>query len=54
LQLLAEGLTTKKIAEQLFTSKRTIETHRQNMLEKSQARNAAVLIKLAVQQGLLQ
>jgi DNA-binding NarL/FixJ family response regulator len=54
LQLLAEGLTTKKIAEQLFTSKRTIETHRQNMLEKSQAKNAAVLIKLAVQQGLLQ
>jgi DNA-binding NarL/FixJ family response regulator len=51
--LLAEGLTTSEIAEKLFTSKRTIETHRQNMLEKSQARNAAALIKLAMSQGVL-
>jgi len=53
LHLLAEGLTTSEIAEKLFTSKRTIETHRQNMLEKSQARNAAALIKLAMSQGVL-
>jgi len=52
--LLAEGLTTSEIAEKLFTSKRTIETHRQNMLEKSQARNAAALIKMAMSQGVLQ
>jgi DNA-binding NarL/FixJ family response regulator len=51
---LAEGLTTSEIAEKLFTSKRTIETHRQNMLEKSQARNAAALIKMAMSQGVLQ
>jgi len=54
LHLLADGLTTSEIAEKLFTSKRTIETHRQNMLEKSQARNAAALIKLAMSQGALQ
>jgi DNA-binding NarL/FixJ family response regulator len=53
LHLLADGLTTSEIAEKLFTSKRTIETHRQNMLEKSQARNAAALIKLAMSQGVL-
>ena len=53
LHLLAEGLTTSEIAERLFTSKRTIETHRQNMLEKSQARNAAALVKLAMSQGVL-
>jgi len=51
--LLADGLTTGDIAEKLFTSKRTIETHRQNMLEKSQARNTAALIKLAMSQGAL-
>lgn len=54
LQLLSEGLTTSKIAEKLFTSKRTIETHRQNMLEKSQAKNAVALIRLAMTQGVLQ
>lgn len=53
LQLLAEGLTTNEIAEKLFTSKRTIETHRQNILEKTQTKNTAALIRMAVTQGLL-
>jgi DNA-binding NarL/FixJ family response regulator len=53
LQLLAEGLTTNEIAEKLFTSKRTIETHRQNILEKTQTKNTAALIRLAVTQGML-
>ena len=53
LQLLSEGLTTNEIAEKLFTSKRTIETHRQNILEKTQTKNTAALIKMAVTQGLL-
>ncbi len=53
LQLLSEGFTTNEIAEKLFTSKRTIETHRQNILEKTQTKNTAALIRLAVTQGLL-
>jgi len=53
LQLLSEGLTTNEIAEKLFTSKRTIETHRQNILEKTQTKNTAALIRMAVTQGLL-
>jgi DNA-binding NarL/FixJ family response regulator len=53
LQLLAEGLTTNEMAEKLFTSKRTIETHRQNILEKTQTKNTAALIKQAMLQGLL-
>jgi len=53
LQLLAEGHTTNEIAEKLFTSKRTIETHRQNILEKTQTKNTASLIRMAVTQGLL-
>ncbi|MBX0289327.1 response regulator transcription factor [Hymenobacter sp. HSC-4F20] len=53
LKLIGEGLTTSEIAEKLFTSKRTIETHRQNIIEKTQVRNTAALIKYAVTQGLL-
>ncbi|MBD2770180.1 response regulator transcription factor [Hymenobacter sp. BT664] len=51
LQLIAEGLTNAEIADQLFTSKRTMETHRQNILEKTQAKNTAALIKLALAEG---
>jgi DNA-binding NarL/FixJ family response regulator len=53
LHLLADGLTTSEIAGKLFTSKRTVETHRQNILEKTRTKNTAALIKLAMMQGLL-
>ena len=53
LQLVAEGLTTQQIADQLFTSKRTVETHRQNILEKTGAKNTAALIRHAMAQGFL-
>jgi DNA-binding NarL/FixJ family response regulator len=53
LQLISEGLTTGEIAEKLFLSKRTIETHRQNMMEKMQVKNTASLIKQAMADGLL-
>ena len=53
LSLVADGLTNAEIAGKLFTSKRTIETHRQNIMDKTQTRNTASLIKLAVRQGLL-
>ncbi|GAA3969214.1 hypothetical protein GCM10022407_13960 [Hymenobacter antarcticus] len=53
LSLVADGLTNAEIASKLFTSKRTIETHRQNIMDKTHTRNTAALIKLAVRQGLL-
>jgi DNA-binding NarL/FixJ family response regulator len=53
LYLVAEGLTTTQIADQLFTSKRTVETHRQNMLEKTGCKNTAALISYAITHGLL-
>ena len=53
LQLISQGLTTSEIAEKLFLSKRTIETHRQNMMEKMQVKNTAALIKQAMADGLL-
>jgi DNA-binding NarL/FixJ family response regulator len=54
LRLIAEGLTNAEIADKLFTSKRTIETHRQNIIEKTQAKNTAALIRYAMGQGLIQ
>jgi len=53
LHLIAEGYTNAEIAEKLFNSKRTIETHRQNMLEKTRCKNTASLIKYAVKNGLV-
>lgn len=53
LRLISEGLTTSEIADKLFLSKRTIETHRQNMLEKTHTKNTASLIKLAMTEGLI-
>ena len=54
LQLVASGLTNQQIADQLFTSKRTVESHRQNLLEKTDALNTAALVKYAMEHGLLQ
>ncbi|MDO7877631.1 response regulator transcription factor [Hymenobacter sp. ASUV-10] len=53
LQLVAAGHTNAEIASMLFASKRTVETHRQNIMEKTRTRNTASLIKMAVRQGLL-
>lgn len=47
LKVIAEGLTTKEIAEKLFISTRTVETHRVNMLKKLNVKNSAELIKKA-------
>lgn len=53
LQLVAGGLTNQEIADKLFTSKRTVETHRQSLLEKTGVKNTPALIKYAMEQGLI-
>jgi DNA-binding NarL/FixJ family response regulator len=53
LQLVADGLTTLQIADQLFTSKRTVETHRQNILEKTGCKNTATLMGYAITHNLI-
>jgi len=54
LGLIAEGLTNQEMSERLFLSKRTIEGHRQSLIEKTGCRNTATLIKYAVLNGMIQ
>jgi len=54
LHLIAEGLTNNEMSEQLFISKRTVEGHRQSLIEKTGARNTAALIRYAVLNGVIQ
>jgi two-component system, NarL family, nitrate/nitrite response regulator NarL len=53
LKLIAQGLTTNDIAQQLFVSPYTVETHRKNLLTKFEVSNTALLIKTAATFGLL-
>lgn len=49
LELIAEGLTTNEIAEKLFISMTTVDTHRKNLLSKFETKNTASLIHIATQ-----
>lgn len=51
LHLIAEGLTNNEMSDKLFISKRTVEGHRQSLLEKTGTRNTAALIRYAVLHG---
>lgn len=53
LALIAQGLTSQAIADKLFLSPLTVETHRRNLLAKLEVGNTAALIRLATQHGLL-
>ncbi|MGN6803650.1 MAG: response regulator [Ginsengibacter sp.] len=53
LQLISEGLTNNQIAEKLFISPLTVDSHRKNLLTKLSVNNTASLIKLAVKHGLV-
>jgi len=53
LQLIAEGLTAKEIADHVFLSIKTIETHRRNIMQKLNIRSTAALTKYAIREGLI-
>jgi DNA-binding NarL/FixJ family response regulator len=49
LLLISEGLTNNEIANKLFISVTTVDTHRKNLLSKFEAKNTATLIRMATQ-----
>lgn len=53
LHWLNEGLTGPQIAKQLFLSPLTVETHRKNLMQKFDANNLQMLLKLARQNHLI-
>jgi DNA-binding NarL/FixJ family response regulator len=50
-ELVASGLTNEKIAEQLEISKRTVDNHISNILNKTRAENRVALVRWAIQWG---
>jgi DNA-binding NarL/FixJ family response regulator len=52
-KLIAEGLTSEEIGEQLFISKKTVDRHRENVLQKLGMRNRVELTRYAIRRGLV-
>ncbi len=53
LQLISEGKSNREIAELLFLSVKTVETHKANVMEKLELRTKADLIKYALRKGII-
>jgi DNA-binding NarL/FixJ family response regulator len=51
--LISEGLTNEQIADQLFLSKHTINTHRKNIMSKLGVKNTAGIVMYAVKMNLI-
>jgi len=52
LRLLSKGLTSKQMAEKMFISVRTVETHRRNIKRKLELNSTTELIRYAIDHGL--
>lgn len=53
IKLISDELTNNEIAEKLFISPRTVDTHRRNLLQKLGVKNTAGLVKFAMNNNLL-
>lgn len=53
LRLIALEYTSKEIADELFIAQSTVDTHRKNLIEKLQVKNAVGLGKIALRNGLI-
>jgi DNA-binding NarL/FixJ family response regulator len=51
---ICQGLSTQEIADKLFISKRTVDKHRANILEKSGCKNSASLVVYAIKNGFIE
>nr|WP_315028808.1 response regulator transcription factor [uncultured Chryseobacterium sp.] len=54
LKMVAQGKTSNMIAEELFLSPLTVDTHRKNLLQKFQAKNSTELINIAIQHHMIE
>ena len=54
LKLIAEAFSSKEIAKELFISIKTVERHRQNILDKLGMRDRVELTRYAIRRGLIQ
>jgi DNA-binding NarL/FixJ family response regulator len=54
LKLIAEGCTSKEIADRLVISVKTVERHRQNILDKLDLRDRVQLTRYAIRRGLIE
>lgn len=53
LRLIAQGLTNQEIADKLFVSTSTIDSHRKNLISKLQVKNTAALVRTALENKLI-
>ena len=53
LKMIADGFTNQEIADKIFVSPLTVDSHRKNLLMKLSAKNTAELIKIAFCKGLI-
>lgn len=53
IKLVAQGYTNKEIAETIFVSPRTVDTHRNNILKKLNLHNAVELTRFAFENGII-
>ena len=51
---LARGLSSRQVAEELDISVRTVETHRANLMQKLGVKSVALLIQVAIREGILE
>lgn len=54
LKLVAEGLTNNQIADRLFISPKTVDTHRTHVMDKLNLHNRSELVRYAMRRGLLE
>ncbi|WP_304583138.1 response regulator transcription factor [uncultured Alistipes sp.] len=54
LVLVCRGLSNQEIADELFISKRTVDKHRANILEKTGCKNTAALVVFAIRNGIVE
>ncbi len=53
LKLIAEGLTNNEIADKLFVSTTTVDSHRKSLMSKLQAKNTAALVRTALEKRII-